>query len=383
MLLVYTHKIAPRLKYSFRQIFIRILGIPVEFTTTIEDFIAHDSLKMSYTKQPLSNEIFVRSHDILFEQGVSDVEIHVQDWEETKCFFYAGEKSAIPFDIFSATFYLLSRYEEYLPHVKDEFGRFTAPESLAFEHGFLHQPVVDIWAYKFRKVFQKNYPNFQFPERSYSIKPIIDVPSPYNFKFKGIMRTLGGTAKDIFNLNFKKLYYRYMILFGLKRDTYDTFKYIINKQKHTNTKFLFFFLIGDYSTYDKGVSPLKKGYITLIKQVADYCQVGLKASFFALEDFATLKREKKRMESIINNSLVNEGCTIKGEINNSIIFSEVQVEEGAVINNSIVMGKTVIKKDAHLENAIVLEGLTVDEGEEIGKVGEEIYLLSDEGILIE
>lgn len=276
MLLVYTHKITPRLKYAFKQVFTRILGIPVDFTTTIEDFIAHDSLKMSYTRQPLSNEIFVRSHDILYEQGLSDVEISVQDWEETKCFFFNGDKSAIPFDIFSATFYLLSRYEEYLPHVKDQYGRFTAQESLAYKHDFLHQPVVDIWAYKFKKVFQENYPDFQFPERQYTIKPIIDVPSAYNFKLKGIMRTFGGTVKDLFSFNFKKLYYRYMVLFGLKRDTYDTFKYIINKQKHSQFKFLFFFLIGDYSTYDKGIDAQKKKFVTLIKQVADYCQVGLK-----------------------------------------------------------------------------------------------------------
>ncbi len=303
MLLVYTHKITPRLKYAFKQVFTRILGIPVDFTTTIEDFIAHDSLKMSYTRQPLSNEIFVRSHDILYEQGLSDVEISVQDWEETKCFFFNGDKSAIPFDIFSATFYLLSRYEEYLPHVKDQYGRFTAQESLAYKHDFLHQPVVDIWAYKFKKVFQENYPDFQFPERQYTIKPIIDVPSAYNFKLKGIMRTFGGTFKDLFSFNFKKLYYRYMVLFGLKRDTYDTFKYIINKQKHSQFKFLFFFLIGDYSTYDKGIDAQKKKFITLIKQVADYCQVGLKASYFALEDISILKKEKGRMEAILNTSL--------------------------------------------------------------------------------
>lgn len=303
MLLVYTHKITPRLKYAFKQVFTRILGIPVDFTTTIEDFIAHDSLKMSYTRQPLSNEIFVRSHDILYEQGLSDVEISVQDWEETKCFFFNGDKSTIPFDIFSATFYLLSRYEEYLPHVKDQYGRFTAQESLAYKHDFLHQPVVDIWAYKFKKVFQENYPDFQFPERQYTIKPIIDVPSAYNFKLKGIMRTFGGTVKDLFSFNFKKLYYRYMVLFGLKRDTYDTFKYIINKQKQSQFKFLFFFLIGDYSTYDKGIDAQKKKFITLIKQVADYCQVGLKASYFALEDISILKKEKGRMEAILNTSL--------------------------------------------------------------------------------
>src|SRR5690606_40628206 len=132
MLLVYTHKITPRLTYAFRHISSRILGVPVSFTTTVEEFIAHDSMKISYTKQPLSSELFVRSHELLFEQGISDVEIHVQDWGITKCFFSTSDKSSLPFDIFAATFYLLSRYEEYLPHVKDDYGRFLATESLAF-----------------------------------------------------------------------------------------------------------------------------------------------------------------------------------------------------------------------------------------------------------
>ena len=65
-------------------------------------------------------------------------------------FFYSGESGNLPFDIFSAAFYLLSRYEEYLPHVKDNFGRFTKNDSISFKHDFLNQPVVDIWASYFK-----------------------------------------------------------------------------------------------------------------------------------------------------------------------------------------------------------------------------------------
>ena len=304
MLLVYTHKISPRLKYVFKHICTRVLGIDVSFTTTIEEFIAHDSLKMSYTKQQLGNEFFVKSHDILFEQGLSDVEINVHDWEDTKCFFFNGDKSHIPFDIFAASFYLLSRYEEYLPHVNDEFGRFLATESIGYKYGFLHQPVVDIWAYKFRDKMQKQYPEFKFPQRAYSIKPIIDVPSAYSYRLKGLLRTFGGTIKDLSGLKLKRLYDRFMAVFGFKHDPHDTFKYIINKQKQTKHKFLFFFLIGAFSTYDKGISPNKKKFVSLIKQVADYCKVGLKVSYFAIHDADILKKEKSRMETIINTSLM-------------------------------------------------------------------------------
>ncbi len=303
MLLVYTHKITPRLKYTFKQICTRILGIPVSFTTTIEAFIAHDSLKISYTRQPLSNELFIRSHDLLFEQGLSDIEIHVQNWDNTKCFFNTGEKSAVPFDIFAASFYLLSRYEEYLPHVKDEYGRFTAKDSLAFKNNFLHKPVVDIWANKFKIVLQQRFPDYKFSSRKFLITPIIDVPMAYYFQQKGLMRTIGGTLNDVLKFKLKQLYQRYLVLLKFKRDPYNTFKWILNKQKHTKHKFIFFFLIGDYSTYDKNVSVNKRKFVSLIKSVADYSRVGLKASYFALENFKTLKSEKIKMESIINNSL--------------------------------------------------------------------------------
>ncbi|TWO31657.1 hypothetical protein E1J38_012915 [Seonamhaeicola sediminis] len=300
MLLVYTHNISPRVKYVFKHICTRVLGVDVDFTTKIETFIAHDSLKMSYTKQQLGNEFFVRSHDIMFEQGLSDVEVHVHDWDTTKCFFYIGEKGTIPFDIFAAAFYLLSRYEEYLPHVKDEFGRFTAKESLGYKHNFLHQPVVDIWAYKFKKALQKQFPDFEFPIKKYSIKPIIDVPSPYKYKLKGIMRTIGGTLKDLFQFKFRSLYLRITVILGFQHDPHDTFKYVINRQKSSNFKFLYFFLIGDYSTYDKGINANKKSFVSLIKHVADYCNVGLKTSYFAIDDASILKKEKRRMEDILN-----------------------------------------------------------------------------------
>lgn len=303
MLLVYTHKITPRLKYVFKHICTRILGVEVSFTTKVEEFIAHDSLKISYTKQQLGNEFFVKSHELLFEQGLNDVEIHVQPWEHTKCFFFNGDKCAISFDIFAASFYLLSRYEEYLPHVKDNYGRFLATESMAFNHGFLHQPVVDIWAKKFKDILQMQFPEFVFPEKSYTVKPIIDVPTPYHFKLKGLMRGVGGSIKDLFEFEFKSIYDRLMVHLGLKHDPYDTFKYIINKQKNSKFKFLFFFLIGDFSTYDKSINPNKRKFISLIKHVADYCEVGLKTSFFSLEDFAILKKEKLKMEDIINTSL--------------------------------------------------------------------------------
>ncbi len=303
MLLVYTHKVTPRVKFIFKQICTRILSIPVSFTSTIEEFIAHDGLKMSYAKKPLAKELFIRSHDLLHEQGLAFLTINVNDWGDTKCFFPTGDMSHLPYDIFAASFYLLTRYEEYLPHVTDDYGRFIAEESIAQKNGFLHQPVVDIWAYRFLTVLRSFYPDFVPTKRSYQIKPIIDVPMAYDFKQKGIMRTIGGTLSDLGHFQFKRLYQRYSVLFGFKKDPFNTFSYIVNRQKQSKNKFIFFFLIGSYSTYDKNINIYNRNFVSLIKSVADYCKVGLKVSFFALEDLELLKEEKKTMEEVINTPL--------------------------------------------------------------------------------
>ena len=55
MLLVYTHKITPRLNYIFKHYFVRILQIQVTFTTKVGEFVAHNGPKITYSKTPLGS----------------------------------------------------------------------------------------------------------------------------------------------------------------------------------------------------------------------------------------------------------------------------------------------------------------------------------------
>jgi hypothetical protein len=284
MLLVYTQKITPRLRYTFKHIITRILGIPVDFTTKIETFIAHNELKMSYAKQPLGDEFFVRSHDLLFEQGIGEVEFKVLQWDETPCFFVAGEKSTIPYDIFAASFYLLSRYEEYLPYVKDEHGRYTAAESLAYKHDFLTTPIVDIWCQKFKKVLLETFESLAYEERAFSFRPVINIPIAYAYKKRGIIRTIGGYLTDIFKFRFSRFIDRSAVLIGMREDPYDNFEEFIKLHKEYKTEAHYFFQIGDYSTYDHNISVYKNVFIRLIKNVSYYSKVGLLASYYSFSN---------------------------------------------------------------------------------------------------
>jgi len=300
MLLVYTHKVTPRLSYIFKQFFWRILQIPVSFTTKVDEFVAHNGPKVSYSKSPLGSEFFIRSHDLLFDQGINDIDITILKWDDVPCFFPAGEASTIPFDIFAASFYLISRYEEYLPHVQDAHERFPADESIAYKNGFLEQPVIDIWAYKFLNLLQEKFPNYDYKKKSFEMISTIDVDMAYAYKQKGIVRTLGGFFKDIVQLDFVNFWNRLLAVLNFKKDPYDTFLEILNVKKEYNVNTIFFFLLGNYTTFDKNISWGNNKFQSLIKSVGDYAKIGMHPSYFSYKDISLLKKEKQRLESIIN-----------------------------------------------------------------------------------
>ena len=283
-----------------KHIFKRMLHTDVDLTTRVEDFIAHNGPKMSYAKQPLQSEFFVRSHDLLFDDGISDIEIKVGDWDGVPCFFSCSEKSVLPFDIFAASFYLISRYEEYLPHVKDEHGRFPADESLAGRNDFLETPVVDIWANRLWEALRERFPEMAVPDRIYKFTPIIDVPVIFRYRKKGILRTLGGTLVDLSQFRFREFFKRYTVLLGIKPDPNNVFDELTALHKKYRVKALYFFLLADYSHYDKNISVHKPVVRTLVKSVADYSIVSLLASYRSFNDLELLKKERQRLINFIN-----------------------------------------------------------------------------------
>ena len=181
LLLVYTHKVTPRINYIFKQFFVRILKTPVGFTTDVTEFISHKGPKLTYSKNPLGNEFFIKSHNLLFEQGVNDIDLNMSKWDDIPCFFKNNLNGIVPFDVFAASFYLLSRYEEYLPYVQDEYERFPVNESLAFQHKFLYKPLVDIWALKFLELLKEKFPDYIFVERTFEMISTIDVDNVYAY----------------------------------------------------------------------------------------------------------------------------------------------------------------------------------------------------------
>lgn len=84
----------------------------------------------------------------------------------------------------------------------------------------------------------------------------------------------------------------------------------------------------------------------------------------------------------VENSMVAEGCDIEGDIDYSVLFSNVTVEEGAQVHYSIVMPGTTIKKGAVVQYAIVAENAVIEENAVVGLSPEKTENLEDWGVAV-
>ena len=304
VILAYTHKNSPRVEYIFRQVFRRLLGLEVKVTTSVADFIEYNGPKFSYAPRPLGSEVFFRSHGLLIEKGINEHEIRVFDWNEIPVFFPAPEGSALPWDPFASSFYLLTRYEEYLPHIKDKHDRFSAESSLAFQNDFLHIPVVDYYALAVYDVLKNQFPDLPETNRSYSFMSTIDVDNAFAYKHKGFIRVIGGLLKSVFQLDLQQFVERMQVHLGLLPDPFNTFDYLSALHRKEGVQALYFWLLADYGLNDKNVPITSQRFQALIKSVADHALVGIHPSYMSNFKPERLPVEINRLSSVVHQDVL-------------------------------------------------------------------------------
>ena len=70
--------------------------------------------------------------------------------------------------------------------------------------------------------------------------------------------------------------------------------------------------------------------------------------------------------SLVQNSMVTEGCVIEGKVDFSVLFPNVAIESGAVVRDSILMPGARVKAGAVVQYAIVAENAVIGENARVG-----------------
>ena len=297
-MIIFSNTITPRLRYISDFIGKEIIGEPFVITTNAQTFRQYNGPKINYGKEKISDSEFaIQNSELLFENEINEQAIECFEINGYKAFFKTD--GDFPFDIFAACFYLLSRYEEYLPHKKDIYGRYAHEDSLAFTENFLQLPLVNIWIEDLKNALRNKFTELIARNSSFTFIPTYDIDEAYAYKHKQWWRTMGGVVKSAVSGGWSMANERISVLSGKKEDPYDAFEWMDQLNRQFDLRPVYFFLVADKTAgYDKNILPSKKSMQELIRHHSDLYSIGIHPSWQSGDDTEKLKTEILRLGHI-------------------------------------------------------------------------------------
>lgn len=249
---------------------------------------------INYSKNKELPGFHINPHGLLSETGITQREIQIEADGEFPI-FYQTEGKDLDFDIFSASFFLLTRYEEYSHAKGDKYGRYKASNSLASQNNFLHLPIINIWTEKLRSLLLTQFPEMVHKRIPASFSLSLDIDNPWAHLNKSLFRLTGGIMKSIFTGRWDAVRERFSVIRGKEKDPYDNYEFI---RKNHSKELLIFILTGDRGINDNKVKIRNKNWRKLIKELSTHYKIGLHPSIHSNSSYEILEKEKQNLEEI-------------------------------------------------------------------------------------
>lgn len=296
MIFIFTKRLSPRLSYAAEHIFKNVLATPYTISDNITNKRSED-LVLGYGFEKADNHFSIFQSSFLIDNLAPELKIY-NEIIANKWPYFFNDSSDFDYktDVFSLCFFALTRYEEYVLTGQDQFGRFSANQSVFYRDNLLHIPYLDRLIFEFAQEIQHKYPKFQFGAKPTEIRLSFDIDHAWKYKNKGWLRNFGGTIKNLLMLDFKSIAERLCVLTGFKADPYDTFHEIYKLAELV--KIEFFILLGDYNKLDINIPYNNHAFRKLIKQISSKFQTGIHPSSKAFNNLTNLEKEIKRLNQI-------------------------------------------------------------------------------------
>lgn len=147
-----------------------------------------------------------------------------------------------------------------------------------------------------------------------------------------------------------------LVLKGIKTGMYTTLKDAV--YKNTNNFYINSYEFNGYAACINSINSFYRANMDMLNLEINrdlFFQNG--KIYTKVQDEAPTKYENT---STVSNTLIANGCIIKGTVESSILFRRVKVEKNANIKNSIVMQSCIIGENAKLSNAILDKNVLVE-----------------------
>jgi hypothetical protein len=272
------------------------MGIDFFFTEDEHEFKTFEGAKLNYSESVFDDAINIKPHFLLFENNIRVQNIDIKNDSEWNKLFFENQ-SEIPFDIFAASFYLLSRYEEFLPYESDEHGRYKHEQSIAVQNNFIEIPLVDVWAKKLTEIILIKFPDTKFIKNQFKFISTIDIDFAYKYKGIGTVRQKIKFWNSLFKGHLKDCIDQLTFYLGTIKDPYDTYDFIqIISTKYQST-LLYFMLMRTGTKFDKNIFSKSDEMKNLVRKISEKNEIGLHPSYFS-DNEKKLTKEKILLEEI-------------------------------------------------------------------------------------
>jgi hypothetical protein len=307
VIIIYSEHSSPRLEYAAQVIFNHILKvvIPVNFTSNVGYFLSVSGAKINYSNEPLEHGLHIVPSGFLFQNKIKAEFPGITDGQYSKAIFPTEGSKDFGYDPLAAVFYMVSRYEEYLPHEKDQYGRFAPEKVFSFQHHFYLKPMAHYWAEEIKDKLSIKFPEFVFPEKTFRALATIDVDNGYAYRGKGTVRTFGAYAKDFLRFRFKSVVERTHVITGHKKDPFNYYKYQRKVCINHGIPLRYFALCAEKGEYDHSLESSSISFKKLVKKLRFCGKVGIHPSYASNGDYKVLNAEVRQLSKILRKRVVH------------------------------------------------------------------------------
>ena len=218
-------------------------------------------------------------------------------------------------DILGSAFFMLTRYEEIVKKARDQYDRFPASASLAWQEGFLDRPIVNEYLEILWSLLKRLWPGLERKTCTHRVLLSHDVDRPLYSIGRRLFSVLKSSAGDVIKRRDASFAFRRLRsyvkaqkgCFGL--DPYNTFDLIMGISEKHGLRSAFYFMAGKNGGQFDATYNLEHPWIRrLMKTIHERGhEIGLHASYLSFRDPARTKQELEELLHIADEEGIRLG----------------------------------------------------------------------------
>lgn len=241
--------------------------------------------------------------EVLYAFNVFTIEENIPVIYGTDQCSVSANKIICGIDIFASSFFMLTRWEEYVNKIRDKHNRFPAEASTAYKYNFLDRPVVNEYTEMLWNMLR--YLGIEQDRKRRDFQFVLTHDVDYIDYWRSFVQIPRRVIGELFRSKSIKQASNILSNFiqvnrGEVKDPYDTFEWLMDLSEQIKVKSHFYFMSGGKTKYDNNYRIDEAKAKKIIQQIKERDHIiGFHPSYVTYNDLDKWCKEKQDLESVI------------------------------------------------------------------------------------